>query len=79
MYLQTIRGTADPFLDSELWGWGLGLGDWGWGLDAWGLDLGLGLVLEGFGLDVYTIFMLGDICYANETCVVFCFVICAMY
>ena len=70
MYLQTIRGTADPFLDSELWGWGLGLGDWGWGLDAWGLDLGLGFVLEGFGLDVYTIRMLG---------VVFCFVICARY
>ena len=33
------------------------------------MDLGLGLVLEGFGLEVYTIIMLGAICYANETCV----------
>ena len=48
MYLQTLRGTADPLLDSEPWGRGLG---------SWGLDLGLGLVLEGFGLDVYTIIM----------------------
>ena len=62
MYLQTLRGTADPLLDSEPWGRGLG---------SWGLDLGLGLVLEGFGLDVYTIIMLGAICYANETCVYF--------
>ena len=26
-------------------------------------------MLEGFGLEVYTIIMLGAICYANETCV----------
>lgn len=72
MYLQTLRGTADPLLDSEPWGRGLG---------SWGLDLGLGLVLEGFGLDVYTIIMLGAICYANETCVYFvsAFIICAIY
>ena len=70
MYLQTIRGTADPFLDSELWGWGLGLGDWGWGLDAWGLDFGRGCVLQGFWRDVYTMGVLG---------VVFCFVIGARY
>ena len=31
--------------------------------------MGLGLVLEGFGLEVYTLIMLGAICDANEACV----------
>ena len=31
------------------------MGAWGWGLGAWGLELGLGFVFEGFGLEVCTI------------------------
>ena len=67
--------------------WTLDLVAWGLGLVAWclGPDFGVGLVLEGFGLEVYTIIMLGAICYADETCVyvlgawilAMCYVLCA--
>ena len=41
------------------WILNLGAGGLGLGLGAWVLDLGFGLVLAGFGLEVYTIITLG--------------------